>query len=93
MRRGGIPASGTYCRATGHELIFFFFFTTKSKALTTPTVTTAATAAAAAAATADATRRATKKLMLNVAIKDGYVQQSCLPHGLNTLCTFIPSGS
>ena len=50
---------------------------------TAPTITAAAAAAAAAATTATATRA--HKLLLNVAINNGYTRQLRTSHGLNTL--------
>ena len=57
---------------------------------TAPTITAAAVVAAAAAAAATvtaATATATRahKLLLNVAINNGYTRQLCTSHGLNTL--------
>ena len=57
---------------------------------TAPTITAAAAAAAAAAAVATvtaATATATRahKLLLNVAINNGYTRQLRTSHGLNTL--------
>ena len=55
---------------------------------TAPTITaTAAAAAAAAAAVTAATATATRahKLLLNVAINNGYTRQLRTSHGLNTL--------
>ena len=50
---------------------------------TAPTITAAAAAAAAAATTATATKA--HKLLLNVAISNGYTRQPRTSHGLNTL--------
>ena len=59
---------------------------------TAPTITAAAAAAAAAAATvtatvtaATATATRAHKLLLNVAINNGYTRQLRTSHGLNTL--------
>ena len=54
------------------------------KTATAPTIPAAAAAPAATAAnTATATRA--HKLLLNVAINNGYTRQFCTSHGLNTL--------
>ena len=54
---------------------------------TAATITAAAAAAAAAAAVTAATATATRahKLLLNVAINNGYTRQLRTSHGLNTL--------
>ena len=63
--------------------------TPRARTASPPTVTATAKAAKAVAlatvAATAATRRATQKLMLNLAINYVYAQQLCLPHGLNTL--------
>ena len=54
---------------------------------TTPTITAAAVSAAAAAAATATTATATRahKLLLNVAINNGYTRQLRTSHGSNTL--------
>ena len=54
---------------------------------TAPTITAAAAAAAAVATVTAATATATRahKLLLNVAINNGYTRQLRKSHGLNTL--------
>ena len=52
---------------------------------TAPTITAAAAAAAAAVTATTATATRAHKLLLNVAINNGYTRQLRTSHGLNTL--------
>ena len=52
---------------------------------TAPTITAVAAAAAAAAVATTATATRAHKLLLNVAINNGYTRQLRTSHGLNTL--------